>query len=98
METLLVNHTIQAKIVREKITVPFPSHKKPYIVRAKVFVNHQLVPVPDIIGANGAAHAIGKILDPRACHHHHPGVDSSADEDVWAKWEEWLPQWADENL
>ena len=29
--------------------------------------NHQPVLVSDIVGINRAAHAIGKILNPRAC-------------------------------
>jgi len=99
LNTLFVNHTLQAEIMREKITLPlpWPGHKKPYAVRTVVSINHQLVLVPDIVGLNGAAHVIGKILDPRACHYLGP-VDSTENEDVWDKWEEWLPQWADEIL
>jgi len=98
LKTLFVNHTVQAEIVREKIKVPFPGREKPYIVRSKVSVNHHPVLAPDLVGLNGAVHVIGKILHPRACHHRGPSVDSSVDEDVWEKWEEWLPQWADEGV
>ncbi|KAF8810710.1 FAS1 domain-containing protein [Phlegmacium glaucopus] len=99
LKTLFANHTLQAEIVREKITVPFPwpGHKKPYKVHTEVSVNRQPVLVPDIVGLNGAAHVIGKILDPRTCHHLRP-VDSPVDEGVWENWEEWLPQWVNESL
>ncbi|KAF8964070.1 FAS1 domain-containing protein [Flammula alnicola] len=72
LQTLFENRTLNAHIVQKKFTFPtFPGHKHPYIIDTKVFVNHQLVKVPDIVSLNGAIHVVDRLLDPRS-HHHAP--------------------------
>jgi uncharacterized surface protein with fasciclin (FAS1) repeats len=100
LETLFVNHTVHAHIAQNRINFPFPG-KKPYIIDTKVFVNRELVIVPDIIGLNGAIHVINRLLDPRKPHHghHHHGGKGEEDEEVddaWVDWESWLIQWGEE--
>jgi len=100
LETLFVNHTVHAHIAQNKINFPFPG-KKPYIIDTKVFVNRELVIVPDIVGLNGAIHVIDKLLDPRKSrhgHHRHGGEDEEDEEvgDDWVDWESWLIQWGEE--
>ncbi|KIM49039.1 hypothetical protein M413DRAFT_59534 [Hebeloma cylindrosporum] len=103
LRTLLVNHTIHAYIVQNRITFPFPGPKKPSIIDTRIFVNRHLVLVPDIVGFNGAIHVIDKLLDPRKAHHcpghhqwHRHGPGSDHHPQNWEDWESWLPQWAEQ--
>lgn len=104
LRTLLVNHTIHAYIVQNRITFPFPGPKKPSIIDTRIFVNRHLVLVPDIVGFNGAIHVIDKLLDPRKAHHcpghhqwhrhgpgsdHHPQSCAFMDDDLPEDWEDW---------
>ncbi|KDR81415.1 hypothetical protein GALMADRAFT_239299 [Galerina marginata CBS 339.88] len=103
LETLLPNHTIQAYILQNKINVPFPGPKNPYIIDTKILVNHHPAVVVDVVGLNGAIHAIDRVLDPRGSrhghrhHHRHLEVEDDRADDVWVDWESWLPQWAEES-
>lgn len=104
LRTLLVNHTIHAYIVQNKIIFPFPGPKKPSIIDTKIFVNRHLAVVSDIVGFNGAIHVIDKLLDPRPEHHcpghhcrhrHSPGSDHHfqgspfEDDGLPEIWEDW---------
>jgi len=103
LPTLLVNNTIHAYIVQNKISFPFPGPKKPSMIDTRIFANRHLVVVPDIVGSNGAIHVIDKLLDPRkACHcpghywhrhrpgsEHHPQGGPFEDGQLPENWEDW---------
>ena len=93
LETALLDHTLDVVVDKKRITLPLPGPHKPSTIKTKVIVNHQLAHVRDIVGLNGAIHAVDKLLDPRK-HCHQP---PEREEQIWEDWEEWLPQWADAN-
>ncbi|KAF9532376.1 FAS1 domain-containing protein [Crepidotus variabilis] len=137
LETAFFNHSVNAFILQNKITLPFHPHHP--LIDTKIFVNHQHVHVRDIVAANGAIHVIDRLLDPRKPHgspppgspphrrgphhghehhrgphhdhehhrgpphhgHHKHGHNFETEGDhydlIWEDWEEWLPQWAEEN-
>ena len=100
--TLLTNHSLHVHVTKDRHRIPIPGHKKDIYI-TKLFVNHQIVVVADVVSRNGAVHVINKVLNPRPPHHrpHKPesGFDFAPreDDDGWEDWEDWLPQWAAEN-
>lgn len=67
---------------------------------SKLFVNHQIVEVADVISRNGAVHVISRVLSPRYRHKYGSAELGQAHmnvHDEWEDWEDWLLQWAAEN-
>ncbi|KAF9567646.1 FAS1 domain-containing protein [Agrocybe pediades] len=76
LDTLYVNHTLDAHLEQNKIKAPFPGHKDSYIIQTKVLVNHRPAIVSDIVALNGAVHVVDRLLDPRPCKcKHHDNND-----------------------
>ena len=94
LDTALPDRTLDVVVDTKRVTLPLPGPHKPSSIKTKIIVNHQLAHVRDIVGLNGAIHAVDKLLDPRKHSHHPPEHEDELD---WEDWEEWLPQWADAN-
>jgi uncharacterized surface protein with fasciclin (FAS1) repeats len=92
--TLLEKHPLNITIVKRNITLPLPGPRQPHVVNRQLFVNDQSVYLSDIVALNGGVHVIDKLLDPRKDHQNsHCAPDGGNSCDVWANWEDWLPQW-----
>ncbi|KAI0340702.1 FAS1 domain-containing protein [Trametopsis cervina] len=76
----------------------------------KVFVNGQWVVAPDVPTRNGAVHVVKRLIKPpRGAHGGEHGAhrgerqllaNADTEEEMdqeWEDWEEWLPQWANED-
>lgn len=63
-----------------------------------MFVNYQPVLIEDGVARNGVIHVIGHLLHPLHHHPHHNATVGAAEKErlSWENWEDWLPQWADE--
>jgi hypothetical protein len=76
-----------------------------------VFVNGQWVVAPDVPTRNGAIHVVKRLIKPRGHGKHGHGghghytegpvwADATLErkfDDDWNDWEEWLPQWVNED-
>jgi len=92
LTTALLEQSLDVVVDQKKITLPLPGHKLS-VTDTKVFVDHNLVPVRDIVGLNGGIHVITKLLDPRKHCRHDDNYEGDSDD--WDDWEEWLPQWGE---
>lgn len=94
--TNFTNHTIDVAFEKFNFTIPFPGPHKPHRIVSKLTANKQNLYLFDLVGLNGAIHAIDRILDPRGRHQEHPksSYDFMDEECLWDVWEEWLPQLA----
>jgi hypothetical protein len=98
------NHTLNVYVAQFRSILPHG-----YIT--KVFVNGQWVVAPDVPTRNGAIHVVKRLIKPRGHgkhghggHGHHTEGPVWADatlerkfDDDWNDWEEWLPQWVNED-
>ncbi|KAG5645031.1 hypothetical protein DXG03_007210 [Asterophora parasitica] len=113
LPTDLGSFYIHARVEKFNVSIPIPGPRRPHWVTTKFTANGRSVFLPDVIGLNGAVHAVNQLLDPRG---HHPGHHDDDEhhqqsgakqyeaygnhrvmDDAWDDWEEWLPKWAAEN-
>lgn len=95
--TALKNYTLPVHIKKSTPTLPVPG-----IANFEFKVLGEIVEQGrfDFVARNGAAHIVRHVLNPlktkrgHGDKHHASGEES---DDGWEDWEEWLPQWADEN-
>lgn len=99
--TSLTNHSLHIHTVKVKYSLPIPK-KEIYVT--KLYVNHQIVEVADVVSRNGVVHVINNILSPRHHYKHdentelgNPHTDAHDDWEDWEDWEDWLIQWGAEN-
>lgn len=105
LPTLLANHTVNVHVAQFHSILPHG-----YVT--KVFVNGQWVVAPDVPTRNGAVHVVKRLIKPRGHGKHGNGHQVGGDEQQqwvsmftedpdldheWDDWEEWLPQWANED-
>lgn len=101
LPSLLANHTLDVHVAQFHSILPHGGYV------TKVFVNGQWVVVPDVPTRNGAVHVVKRLIRPFRKSHpghkmentewfHAAGVDEDPDHE-WDDWEEWLPQWANED-
>jgi hypothetical protein len=99
--TLYHDHPLHVHIGKFKLALPIPGHDHPYRIITKFTVDGRRIRVPDLVAMNGAVHVIDKLLDPRGSRHYSrtgrtlESAYNREEMEIWARWKEWLYQWAE---
>jgi hypothetical protein len=104
LPTLLPNHTLHVHVAQFKSLLPHGG----YVTTARV--NGRWVHLLDVPTRNGAVHVVKRLIRPfRKEHGPHDHIGEENADSMWAQnkreeedhewddWEEWLPQWANED-
>ena len=107
LPSALTNHTLHVHVAQFKSILP----KGGFVT--KVFVNGVWVSIPDVPARNGAIHVVKRLIRPfRKGHHPGHKLNEVEENEAWYQtammnenerdnewddWEEWLPQWANED-
>ncbi|KAJ7582462.1 hypothetical protein C8J56DRAFT_219532 [Mycena floridula] len=91
LPTLLTNQTLDVRISKYNVSLPFPRRRT--VVMTRIAVNGKPLAMTDVVAMNGAVHLTHSLLNPRP-----PGAPKAPrDVSTWEDWEDWFPQWASED-
>lgn len=100
--TALTNYSLPVRIKKSNPTLPVPGLANfEFKVMGEIVEQGRF----DFVARNGALHIVRHVLNPLKTKHGNGGKrhaqvvrdEDDEENDGWGNWEEWLPQWANEN-